>query len=260
MEREAVYTPTTLFVPLPSSGRVYPAEYPLANKDQIAIREMTAAEEDILTSLSLIRTGKAIDTVLQNCILEKNIDVSKMLVGDRNSIIVGLILASYGNEYKTDVKCANCNETNKEYTFDINNLPVKSLGVDPVAANSNEFKFTLPKSKLDITFSLATVEDEKEISTIVDRSKKAYSDAREFNVTTRLKRLIKSINNEYSKEKIAEFIDRRQMPIKDSSALRNYIDQISPDVDMDQDFNCIHCGYSGKISMPIDFAFFWRAK
>jgi hypothetical protein len=49
------------------------------------------------------------------------------------------------------------------------------------------------------------------------------------------------------------------MPIMDSVALRNYIEDISPDIDTKQDFECKKCGFQGKIVMPISFSFFWRA-
>ena len=36
---------------------------------------MTAADEDILTSRALLRTGKAIDTMLSNVLMNKSINV-----------------------------------------------------------------------------------------------------------------------------------------------------------------------------------------
>ena len=248
---------TTITVPLPSKGLLYPKDSPLFKQENIEVREMTANEEDLLTSLALIRTGKAIDEVVKACIMKKEIDPEKILVGDRNSIIAGLILASYGNSYKTDVKCESCGETNSKYEFDINNLPVKWLAALPITEGFNDFEFTLPKSKKKITFKLSTAEDEKEISSLVRKIQNSTD--KEQNVTIRLKKLITSIDGVTDKAKIANFIEARKMPIMDSVALRSYIEEISPDIDTKQDFECKKCGYQAKIVMPINFAFFWRA-
>jgi hypothetical protein len=81
---------------------------------------------------------------------------------------------------------------------------------------------------------------------------------KEQNVTIRLKKLITSINGVTDKAKIATFIEAKQMPIMDSVALRNYIEEISPDIDTKQDFECKKCGFQTKVIMPISFSFFWR--
>jgi hypothetical protein len=74
-----------------------------------------------------------------------------------------------------------------------------------------------------------------------------------------LKRLITSIDGVTDKSKIVNFIEARRLPIMDSVAIRNYIEEISPDIDTTQDFSCKKCGFQGKINMPISFNFFWRA-
>ena len=45
----------TEFVDLPSQGRYYPEGHPLHGEDTIEIRQMTAKEEDILTSATLLK-------------------------------------------------------------------------------------------------------------------------------------------------------------------------------------------------------------
>lgn len=244
-------------VPLPSKGLIYPVGSPLHKKESIEVREMTANEEDLLTSLMLIRTGKAIDEVVKACLQTKDIDPAQLIVGDRNALVTGLVLASYGPKYEVDVRCESCGEVNKKYEFNINNLPIKWLVEAPTEEGVNEFMFTLPKTRKVVTFKLATTEDEKEIATILQRLKASTN--RETNITTRLKQLVLSIDQERDPGKIAEFIDRRSLPIADSLALRNRIEAIAPDLDTKQSFVCSHCGYTGTVNMPIDFNFFWRA-
>ena len=61
------------FVMLPSKGRIYPKDSSLYNMEEIEVRHLTAADEDILTSRSLLRSGKAIDTMLSNVIMNKSV-------------------------------------------------------------------------------------------------------------------------------------------------------------------------------------------
>ena len=60
-------TPTE-FVELPSKGLGYSDDHPLNGKEVIEIRYMTAKEEDILTSVTLLKKGIAIDRFMQNII------------------------------------------------------------------------------------------------------------------------------------------------------------------------------------------------
>jgi hypothetical protein len=53
----------TEFVDLPSLGRYYPEGHPLHGEETIEIRQMTAKEEDILTSTTLLKKGIALDKV-----------------------------------------------------------------------------------------------------------------------------------------------------------------------------------------------------
>ena len=64
----------TEFVDLPSEGRFYPENHPLHNQDTIEIKQMTAKEEDILTSRSLLKKGVALDRLIKSIIINKSIN------------------------------------------------------------------------------------------------------------------------------------------------------------------------------------------
>ena len=130
-KQEQLYQAVVINAPLPSLGKIYDEKSVLFNKEYVSIREMSGVEEDILTSPALLRSGKSIDAVLKNCILDKTINVDEMIIGDRNSVIISLILASYGASYKVDVTCPNCGEKIKNYEFDVTKLPIKNLEVEP---------------------------------------------------------------------------------------------------------------------------------
>ena len=108
----------TEFVELPSQGIFYPAGHPLAGQKTVEIRYMTAKEEDILTSRSLLKEGVALDRMLQNILVNSAIDISSLLVGDKNALLVAARRTGYGPEYETRVACPAC-DTSQEYSFDI---------------------------------------------------------------------------------------------------------------------------------------------
>ena len=78
----------TEFVEIPSRGKFYPQGHPLHGKQTVEIKHMTAKEEDILTSQTLLKKGVALDRFLQSVMLDKSIDISTLLVGDKNALIV----------------------------------------------------------------------------------------------------------------------------------------------------------------------------
>ena len=70
----------TEFVDLPSQGRFYPQGHPLHNKDSIEIKQMTAKEEDILTSRTLLKKGVALEKLIESIIIDKSIRPSSLLI------------------------------------------------------------------------------------------------------------------------------------------------------------------------------------
>ena len=114
------------FVMLPSKGRIYPENSPLYNIEEIEVRHLTAADEDILTSRSLLRSGKAIDTLLDSVIVNKSIKAEELVSGDKNAIMTFLRITGYGPEYNVDLTCPGCNEDIKS-EFDLTQLTMNML-------------------------------------------------------------------------------------------------------------------------------------
>ena len=115
-------TPTE-FVELPSKGRFYPEGHSLYQQETIEIKYMTAKDEDILTSPTLLKKGMAVDRFLQNVILDKRIKVSSLLSGDKNAILVASRINGFGHEYTTKVTCPACAAVS-ENAFDLSEVGV----------------------------------------------------------------------------------------------------------------------------------------
>jgi hypothetical protein len=240
-------------IPLPSAGLIYPAESPIHCKETVDIRSMTAREEDILTSRALIKKGTVITELIKSCLTDKRIQVQDMVAGDRNAIMVALRITGYGAEYEVEADCPKCS-TRSRQQFNLADMPIKRLEVQPVAKGQNAFEFKLPVTKKTVHFKFLTGRDEEEISTIQERAKKQGALADNI-VTTRLQYSIISIDGKTDRGSINGFI--RNMPARDSMALRKYIEANEPGIDMKGEFDCGSCGEQSEVRVPLGASFFW---
>jgi hypothetical protein len=108
----------TEFVELPSEGKFYASDHPLYNQKTIEIKQMTAKEEDILSSMTLIKNGVALERLLESVIIDKSIKPETLLLGDRNAIIIAARVSGYGMEYRTEIRCPNC-QTDQKFGFNL---------------------------------------------------------------------------------------------------------------------------------------------
>ena len=240
-------------VPLPSRGLAYPADNTLHNQETIMIKAMTARDEDILTSRALIKKGTVITELLRSCIVEKSIHPDHMLSGDRNAVMVALRVTGYGVDYNVDVDCPACGERSKQ-SFNLAELPINQLQLSPTIAGTNSFEFELPVTRKKVIFKFLTGADEQELMVIAERKKKQGVVA-ENAVTTRLQYSIVSIDGITDKNKISAFV--RNMPARDSLALRKHIDKNEPGIDMKSWMDCPACFEHSEVRLPLGAAFFW---
>ena len=246
----------TEFIELPSKGLFYGPNHPLHNQETIEVKQMTAKEEDILTSKALLKKGVALDRVISSVIINKNIDLNTMLIGDRNAILIAARVSGYGNEYVTSVTCPACSET-QQYSFDLNESFVYS-GQDLTAsqARMNEdgtFTTTLPKSKIEVAFRLLTGTDERSLMNQVEAARRKN---REENAITRqLKQMVVSVNGNSEQHNINYVVDN--MPSADARHLRLVYKIATPNIDMTQNFACVECGYEQEMEVPLTADFFW---
>ena len=245
----------TEFIELPSQGRFYPEGHPLHGQESIEIRQMTAKEEDMLTSRTLLKKGVALDRVIASLIVDKAIDPDSLLVGDRNAIIIATRVSGYGNIYETKVTCPNCG-TNQEYAFDLNEANVYD-GADArdLGVRSNEdgtFNVTLPRTSVDVQFRLLNGRDEKTFVVGMQADKKAKS---EKNITRQLATIVVSLNGDSSIQAKQYFIDN--VPSIDSRHLRLAYRLAAPNVDLTQQFVCGECSHEQEMEVPLSADFFW---
>jgi len=247
----------TEMVELPSKGHFYTQENPLSS-GKVEIKYMTAREEDILTSASLIKKGVVLNKLLESLIVTEGVDLNTMLLGDKNAVLIAARILGYGKEYNVAVMCPNCGETEKT-TVDLTSFNHKEVNLSEFDKGINSFAFTLPSSKVTIRFRLLSHADEQAISTELKATKKFVKGSGvDSEVTTRLKHVITSINGEEDTQKIRSFIDN-DMLSRDSLAFRKHLASFSPDVDMKFDLECNNCDEENRITVPMTAEFFWPA-
>lgn len=243
----------TEVIPLPSNGIVYPQESSLHMRESVEIRAMTARDEDILTSRALIKKGTVITELIKSCLTDKSINVDEMVSGDRNAIMTALRITGYGSEYNVEVDCPACGERSKQ-EFNLSELPIKRIELQPLALGANVFEFTLPVTKKIVHFKFIDGKDEQEIAVTAERRKK-QGVASDNLVTTRLERAILAVDNIKDRNKIAGFI--RNMPARDSLAMRRFLDKNEPGIDMKSWMTCPHCDEQSEVRLPMGATFFW---
>ena len=242
----ADYKFPTEMVDLPSKGYFYFDGHPLSS-GKVEIKYMTAKEEDILTSQNLIQQGIVIDKLLESLIVDKSIKLDDMLIGDKNAIMVAARILGYGKEYEFTYD-------GEEKSVDLSELEPVKLDFSKLTRGKNEFEFTLPTSERVITFKLLTGSDEKKIDAEV-KAREKISKTQTSILTTRLKHMILSVDGKVEKSYINNFIDNEFLS-RDSLAFRNYLSEITPDIDMttkivDSD------GEETEVVIPITVRFFW---
>lgn len=245
----------TEFVELPSQGKYYPEGHPLCGESSIEIKQMTAKEEDMLTSRTLLKKGVALDRVIGSLIVNKGIDPDSLFVGDRNAIIIATRVSGYGNDYTTKVTCPQCGE-NQSYSFDLNDASVYTGDGEntmDITNNSNgTFDVTLPRTNVVVTFGLLRGYDEKTISSGAEMDKKQRKDR---GITRQLSSLIVAVNGDNNIDSINYLV--QNMPSTDSRHLRLAYRGASPNIDLTQHFECSDCNYEQDMEVPLSADFFW---
>jgi hypothetical protein len=244
MENKSMFP--TEEVTLPSKGLIYPPENPLS-KGVVEMKYMTAKEEDILTNESYIKKGIVIDKLLQSLIVTP-INYDDLIVGDKNAIMVAARVLGYGKDYTFKLG-------EEDHTVDLTSVEDIELKEENlIEKGKNEFEFTLPATNKVITFKILTHGDEKKIQQEIQGIQRSTKIKPE--VTTRLKHMILSVDGDTERKNIREFVDN-QLLARDARALREYIKEVQPDIDLTFDIETEDGDVKEGVNIPIGITFFW---
>lgn len=226
-------------VKLPSKGLIYPEGHPLRS-GVVQMKYMTAREEDILTNSNFIKEGTVLDKLLESLTFNK-FPLSDMHPGDKNAILIAARILGLGKNYSFEYD-------GEEYTLDLTQFNNKPFDIE-LTSKGTTF-FTLPQTGTEIEFKFLT---EKELDLIDEEIQgfKKINKASSPGITTRLKHTIVSVGGVEDKNAIKNFVDNELLAL-DSRALRSYILDKAPDVDLKFDLKD-----GGEAVMPITLGFFW---
>jgi len=247
--------PTT-FVDLPSRGRHYTEGHPFHNQNQVEIREMTAKDEDLLTSKALIKKGVVIDRFVQNILMDKSVNAETLLIGDKNAIIVAARIAAYGSVYEGSAVCPSCGET-FDNSFELGDLEIYEGNdyedYDISKTENNTFIIHIPKLDVDIETRLITGKEEKKLARMAKGKKK--NNLPEAPLTDMLKLIIVSVAENRDSFLIDQLLD--VLPASDSRYLRAAYAKVVPNIDMKREIVCPECDAVNEVEVQLSADFFW---
>ncbi len=208
---------------------------------ECTIREMTATEEGFLASQKMLKSGEAFERILRNCVVEKDIDLDNLLVGDRYYLMLAIRRLTYGDDYDFKVRCASCGQT---FNMSVNlaDLPIKKLEGDLDATHT----ITLPRTGKKVTFRLLRGRDEKKIATTLRKTPQEI---------IRLSLFLHTVAVDGSENFSEKFFET--LPGADSQYYRKEIDAVTCGVDTVVEVECPECDNEFEVQLPISENFFF---
>lgn len=234
-------TPELLKVPfdeiyLPSMGLFY--KKGITN---VKVRALTGYDEIMLSSPYLAQTGNAIKILFNNVVLDDDLEYDDLLVCDRDAIMLFIRSMTFGDSVEMDFVCPECTHEFKG-SFNISQIEAKEIRVPP--NDFGEFEFIVPSSLssdniVQINFAPLRVNN-----SIYTKDKQLMS---------KYMAQITSINDVKDKNFILKYL--KGMRIKDSQALREFMDKVEPGFEETLLHTCPQCDYKIKDVIRIDEEF-----
>ena len=245
----------TEVIELPSRGKCYPPKSPLS-KGSIEIKYMTAKEEDILASQNLIRRGVVLDKLFESIVVQSDVDINDIFVGDKNAILLATRILGYGKDYQVEVTDPFSGEIQK-VTIDLSKIQIKEIDLDKLSPD-NKYEFTLPNRKNKIVFRLLTHKDEIDINAEIQALQRLSKDKNgaTAEVSTRLRYMIVEVDGNSERAFINNWV-KNGLIARDSRELRKYVKTISPDVDLTYEFTSELTGETEALDIPFGAGFFY---
>jgi hypothetical protein len=204
---------------LPSEGRFYKNK-----KKSVKVGYLTAADENILASVSNLSGDQVITNLVRSKLYEPDIRPEEMLEGDLEAILVFLRNTSFGANY--DFTLVDPETDRKfEHTIQLDELNFKKTEVEP--NSEGLISLVLPKTKQEIKVKFLTYGEVQSINRQIDSYPKGMVSP---SVTLKLTKLIVDVGGNREESAIADFISK--MPIMDSKYINNFIRENEPRLDL----------------------------
>ena len=250
----ANYDFPTEVISLPSQGKCYPEDNPLS-KGTVEIKYMTAKEEEILASQNLIRKGVVLDKLFESIIVDKDVNVDDILIGDKNGIMLAARILGYGSEYQIEQE--NEFGEKEQITVDLSKVQTKELDFSKInQKNSYEF---ITSTGTVLEFKLLSHGDEKKIDEDIKALQRLNKSGVSAELTTRYRYMILSVDGDSNVSTITKFINN-QFLTRDTRKFRELIRELQPDVNMEFEYENPNTGEKELRPIPMGVGFFWPSE
>jgi len=208
---------------IPSKGLFYPSK-----ENHLLLNQLTFVEESLLTSEYLVESGKAMEFVLKNILVEQNVEPKDLLTGDVQAIGLFLRSYAYGDNLEIDFDCNHCG-FEEEVPVRLSSFQMKDIIVVP---ENGLIPMLLDGTELIFMFKPLTYFEEIGIS-------KAN-----FTSLDRLIYMTHSINGCEDKNIISQIT--RKLSIPQIRRVKKFVDRATPGVDATINHVCSSCGKSNS--------------
>jgi hypothetical protein len=195
-----------------------------------------------------------LDKLFESVLVEPGLNTNDILIGDKNAILMATRILGYGADYQVEINDPFSLEK-QTVIIDLGKIQTKDIN-DDVLNSKNRYTFKLPSNGTEIVFKLLTHGDEQEITKEIQALEKLNKNSGiSFDVTTRLKYMIVSVDGDSDRGVVSKF--SKNMLAKDTKAFREYIKTISPDLDLKYDFVSEITGEAEALDIPFGISFFY---
>lgn len=226
MEQQFIIDPSIAYdvIELPSKGIYYPNK-----RKSLRVAYLTAADENVLSSPSLIANNKVIDELLRRKILDRDFNTDDLVEEDRQAILIFLRNTAFGSEYTISTIDPKTKET-FEFKTDLSSLKTKEFSLKE--DSNGEYSYFMEKSNVTVTFNFLTKKQLDELE-LISETWNGLGTAPI--VTRRMEMMIKSVDGNRDPLQIRNFI--QNLPIKDSQDFRKFVNNNKPGLNLIQTVN-----------------------
>jgi hypothetical protein len=244
----------TEVVELPSGGNFYHEESTLHGKATLEIKQMTAKEEEILTSVSFIEDGSLLDRLLASILIDTSVDPQELLQGDREALVYAARRISYGPEYGVKQTCEKCGEETV-FIYDLSKFKITSPDASGAIldVDSGLYSIELPQSKIKVSLRHLTTKDQAYLDEQETRASKLNIESSK--TINFLKRVVVEANGIDDQEMLNKLFN--VLPVLDIRKIRKVSNSIVPTMDTKQEVACGGCSEVSEREVPFSLGFFW---
>jgi hypothetical protein len=233
---------------LPSRGAFYTNGELSSDEGELHVYPMSALTEINLKNPDLLFNGKALETVLGECIpdIKKPLD---LFGRDIDAVMFFLRLVTYGPNFEVNVKHTCTDAKSHSYTIDIEKMVMEMKQLDPTVANT-QFQVTLANGQV-VKLKPVTFQHMIKLFQLNADKKELSAEDIKTNIVFNLVNIIDSVDNITDKKLIEGWV--RAIP----SIMQNRITDVIEKMNdwgpaSSAKLTCKDCGEEMDVELPLN--------